>query len=72
MLPDQFLNLNSKNQVLQLVRKQISQILNYLKLNPSKRYEQISKLITKRHWITNVLNDLFLGESVNFIFNFVN
>ena len=72
LLPTDFLDTNSRNQSLQLVRKQISQILNYLKLNPSKRYEQINKLITKRHYLTNLLSELLLGESTNFVVNFVN
>lgn len=40
-------------------------------MNPNKRYEHISKLITKRLPMTNYLTKLLMSDSCNMIINFV-
>jgi len=40
-------------------------------MNPNKRYEHISKLITKRLPMTNYLTKLLMSDSCNMIINFI-
>ena len=55
-----------------MIKNQINQILNYIKVNPQKRYEHISKLITKRHPMTNYLTKILMSDSTNLVINRVN
>lgn len=40
-------------------------------MNPNKRYEHISKLITKRLPMTNYLTKILMSDSCNIIINFI-
>ena len=60
------INPNSK-----VIKNQLLQILSYIKTNPRKRYENINKLLPKRHPITTILGELILYDSANFIINWV-
>ena len=40
-------------------------------MNPNKRYEHISHLITKRHPVTNYLTKIFMNDSCNLVVNFL-
>ena len=55
-----------------LMKTQLIQLLNYIKMNPSKRYEHISKLITKRLPMTNFLTKILMSDSCNLLVTFIN
>ncbi len=40
-------------------------------MNPNKRYEHISKLITKRLPMTNYLAKILMSDSCNLLINFI-
>ncbi len=61
VLPEAFFNRNLKsNDYLSIVKSQLTQIFNYIKLNPKKKYEHFSKLLTKRLPVTNIVASLVL------------
>ena len=62
----------STNPNLKVIKNQLVQILSYIKTNPRKRYENINKLLPKRHPQTTILGELILYDSANFILNWVN
>ena len=73
MLPEAFFNRNLKsNDYLSIFKSQITQIFNYIKLNPKKKYEHFSKLLTKRLPVTNVIASLILEKSCSLVVNWMN
>lgn len=59
--PEEFFSPSLKsNDFLALCKSQLSQIFNYIKLNPANKYQHFSKLLTKRMPVTNVLANLIL------------
>lgn len=57
---------------LKVIKNQLVQIFNYIKTNPNKRYENLNKLLPKRHPVTSIIAELILYDSANFIINWVN
>lgn len=55
-----------------LIRSDLIQILNYLKLNPKNRFEDLSKYFVKKHPLVDVLTNAILCNSVNFIVHCLN
>jgi len=55
-----------------MVRSQLSQIFNYLKVNTNKKYQHFSKLLTKRLPITNTIASLVLEESLCMVVSWIN
>lgn len=61
VLPEAYFNNNLKsNDYLSIVKSQLTQIFNYIKLNPKNKYQHFSKLLTKRLPVTNVIASLVL------------
>jgi hypothetical protein len=55
-----------------VVKSQLTQILNYIKLNPNKKYQHFSKLLTKRLPVTNIIASLILEQSCSLVLNWIN
>lgn len=73
MLPEIYFSSKLKtNEYLSIVKSQLTQIFNYIKLNPAKKYQHFSKLLTKRLPITNAIASLVLEESLCMAVNWVN
>ena len=72
MFPHEFISQSNSDTNLRVIKNQLIQILNYIKTNPQKRYEQINKLLPKRHPITEIIAELVLYDSANYIINWVN
>lgn len=70
LFPNSFMSATNPN--LKVIKNQLVQILSYIKTNPKKRYENINKLLPKRHPLTTILGELILYDSANFIVNWVN
>jgi hypothetical protein len=72
-LPEEFFSPSLKsNDFLALCKSQLSQIFNYIKLNPSNKYQHFSKLLTKRMPVTNIIASLVLEHSASFVINWMN
>lgn len=73
VLPEAYFSPNLKsNEYLSIVKSQLTQIFNYIKLNPSKKYQHFSKLLTKRLPATNVVASLVLERSCSLVINWMN
>jgi hypothetical protein len=55
-----------------VAKSQLTQIFNYIKLNPAKKYQHFSKLLTKRLPITNAVASLVLEQSLCMVVNWIN
>jgi hypothetical protein len=61
----------SNKDYLTTVKSQLTQIFNYIKLNPNQRYQHFSKLLTKRLPATNAIAELILQDSASMVLNWV-
>lgn len=48
------------NDFLGVCKSQLTQIFNYIKLNPANKYQHFSKLVTKRLPVTNIIASIVL------------
>lgn len=72
-MPEQFFSPASKSSdYLSIVKSQLTQIFNYIKLNPAKKYQHFSKLLTKRLPATNAIASLVLEKSLCMVVNWIN
>ena len=72
LLPAEFLITRPSDPNLRAIKNQLLQILNYIKTNPNKRYENFNKFFPKRHPVTACLAQLLFYDSANFVINWVN
>jgi hypothetical protein len=73
ILPESFFSPQLKSSdYLSVARSQLTQIFNFIKLNPAKKYQHFSKLLTKRLPVTNVIASLLLEQSMCMVVNWVN
>jgi hypothetical protein len=71
--PEEFFSSALKpSDFLSLCKSQLTQIFNYIKLNPSNKYQHFSKLLTKRMPVTNILAGLVLEQTASFVINWMN
>ena len=71
MLPSKLLSEHVDDPTLKLVKNQFTQLLNYIKTNPNKRYENINNMLPKRFPIVTFLAEILLSDSANFIINWI-
>jgi hypothetical protein len=72
-LPEEFFSPAPKpTDNLLLCKSQLVQILNYIKLNPSNKYQHFSKVLTKRLPATNLLAGLLLEKTATCVINWIN
>lgn len=71
MLPTAMLGGQVEDAYLKIVRSQLTQILNYIKTYPNKKYENINKLLPKRYPTTTAIAEILLYDSANYILNWV-
>lgn len=55
LLPENILIPQVSDPILKIVKAQLSQIINYIKTNPNKKYENINKLLPKRYPTTTAI-----------------
>jgi hypothetical protein len=55
LLPDNIFPHNVEDPAMKIVKAQLSQMINYIKTNPSKKYESINKLLPKRFPTTTAI-----------------
>lgn len=72
VLPTSFFTEDKPSAYLSVLKAQLTQIFNYIKLNPAKKYQHFSKLLTKRLLITNLIASLVLEQSLCMIVNWIN
>lgn len=71
LLPDSIFPHNVEDPAMKIVKAQLSQMINYIKTNPSKKYENINKLLPKRFPTTTALAELLLYDSANYVIHWV-
>ena len=69
LLPEAMINSQVDEPSLKIVRSQLTQILNYIKTYPNKKYENINKLLPKRYPTTTAIAEILLYDSANFVIN---
>ena len=55
LLPERMMNSQTDDAGLKIVKSQLTQILNYIKTYPNKKYENINKLLPKRYPTTTAI-----------------
>ena len=71
LLPTAMMAAQVEDAGLKIVRTQLTQILNYIKTYPNKKYENINKLLPKRYPTTTAIAEILLYDSANYIINWV-
>ena len=71
LFPEAIMRSHAEDPNLKIVRSQLTQILNYIRSYPNKKYENINKLLPKRYPTTSAIAQILLYDSANYIINWV-